>query len=178
MHFLYLCPALLLRSERYKQLLTTSTMKKQLILAIIFILISNWAFGQITKDSLRKLPKSNSWIKEEPVIYHDKESGLPDTISVQGLIVDISPGYCGTYCIGGVVKIKLEKEIQNYDDQFVYLVTPCVTGKDEEGTRVSVIATKYTKENKECYYRSVNNTINSNGTPFYKLSENEANKIK
>src|SRR6478735_2710704 len=112
------------------------------------------------------------------VVYHDKKSTLPDKINVQGTIVDISPGYCGVYCSGGVIKVKLDKKIENYNDIFAYLVTACMSTDVKKGAKINVVGTKYTRADKECYYLNVTNSIDSKGTPFYKLTEEETKKVK
>ncbi|HYV92017.1 MAG TPA: hypothetical protein VE978_09545 [Chitinophagales bacterium] len=129
------------------------------LITLIFTSVSALSFGQ-------------------NVVYHETGSLLPEIINVQGTIIDISPGYCGTFCIGGVTKVKLDKTISNfYSDSCVYLVTACLSLDVKKNTVINVTATKLTRYDTDCYYRSISNSFDSNGTPFYKLSEEETNKI-
>jgi hypothetical protein len=127
-------------------------MKFLLISAFSFIAIKN--FGQ------------NS-------VYHSKQSKLPDSITVKGNIINISPGYCGVICIGGVLKVRLKNNIKNYPYKFAYLVTACLSTKVKINQQVKLVASKLTKSDKECYYQNIKNTFDSNTIPFYKLSERE-----
>jgi hypothetical protein len=112
--------------------------------------------------------------KRTPVVRHSPASTLPDTIVITGKIVAVSPGYCGTFCWGGTVKIRLTKPVTGYDSRYAFVVTACLHDADTSRT-VSVKASKLKQQEKECYYTSIDNAINSRiaplteAVPFYKL---------
>ena len=114
-----------------------------------------------------------------PVIRHQKNSSLPEKIHVVGNLDDFPVrGMCGFFCIGGTVKVKLKERIPGYRNNYVYLVTVCISDKATKGTEINVTASKLKAKEKECYYNSIMNVFDSNGIPFYKLSEEETSKIK
>ena len=156
----------------------SNLMKMKIIILTHLVLISNLGLGQIVMDSILRLPKAENQVLQKNVVYHDLKSKLPDTIHIEGIIMDITLGYCGVYCIGGTISVKPEKQIEGYSASFVYLVTACMKPSVKIGTKINTLATKLTREDKECYYKSVLNSINSGGVPFYKLSEKETNKIE
>jgi hypothetical protein len=111
-------------------------------------------------------------------IRHDPTSVLPDSIRVVGYLVDTpSRGMCGVFCMGGTIKIKLKEKIPGYNYQFAYLVTACLGTNITKGKLFDVIATKLKRHESECYYFNISNAFDSNGIPFYKLSERETAKI-
>jgi poly(hydroxyalkanoate) depolymerase family esterase len=112
-----------------------------------------------------------------PVPAKNERMNLPDTIEVNGIVVNSSQGYCGVICMGGEAKIRLLEPVPGYSDSCLYLVVPCLSAGIKPGTTVHVKATAFTGEETECYFRSINSTINSDGLPFYKLSEAEAAKM-
>jgi hypothetical protein len=119
----------------------------------------------------------------QPVIRHSSNSILPDTIAITGKIIAISPGYCGYFCLGGTVKIKLTEAIIGYNSRYAFVVTACLQEADTSRI-VTVKASKLKQKEKECYYISIANDINSQaipsseGVPFYKLSERETHKLE
>ena len=125
--------------------------------------------------------KSNGQLtarKTFPVIRHNTNSSLPDSIHVVGYLADApASGMCGGYCMGGTIKIKLKDKILGYNNEFVYLVTACLGDNITPGKLFDVTATKLRETESECYYVSIMNPFNSNGFPYYKLSEQETSKI-
>ena len=101
---------------------------------------------------------------------------MPDKIDIQGKIVEISYGHCGILCFGGTIKVKLREKIKGYNEIFIYVVVPCLERPPNDST-INVKATKLHSKEKECYFKSINNFIDSHGIPFYKLNELEASKI-
>ncbi len=146
---------------------------------ILFFFLSFGLYSQKStpRDSLKRTGVSFY----DKVIYHDGHSKLPGTLSIHGTIIDIAYGQCGVRCSGGVIKVKLIDLIPEYPDSLVYIVTACLVPEENEsdyiGLDVNVTASKLTRKDTACYYKSVDNTIGSNGIPFYKLSETETHKI-
>jgi hypothetical protein len=116
--------------------------------------------------------------KQYPIIRHQANSPLPDTMQVIGeLSGKPDDGYCGFVCIGGMIKVQLKDSIPGYPHKFVYIVTACLAPHVKPGTKVDIIATKLRSYERECYYNSIWNGFDSKGVPFYKLSEKETRKI-
>jgi hypothetical protein len=103
------------------------------------------------------------------IILHEDESSLPDSIIVNGYIANHKKGICGDICAGGTIKLELSEKIEGYPYSYMYIVTGCTTGETNKEI-ISVSATKYTGEERECYYRDVVEVINSKDIPYYKIS--------
>ena len=152
-------------------------MNKKQHLLIVLILSFTLGLGITQKHAIKQLPLRNA-TSRPAIVYHDSNSNLPDTLHVKGSVVKISPGICGCFCVGAVVQVRLDLKVKNYKDSFAYLVAACLSPQVGIGCRVNVTASKLYGNETECYYRSINNSIDSKGTPFYKLSEFETYKIK
>jgi hypothetical protein len=127
----------------------------------------------------RSLAKSDKR-KTYPVIGHDKNSPFPDSVHVVGTIAEEpSRGVCGTYCEGGTIKVKLKQPVAGYTDEYIYLITACLSREVKKDIAIDVTAVKYRNDKPvyECYYYVINNKFDSRGTPFYMLSEPETKKI-
>jgi hypothetical protein len=101
----------------------------------------------------------------------------PRQIHVVGTIREISRGYCGALCIGGLIKVDLEQALPNYNHKSVYLITACLSSDTKTGSKVDVIATLYTGDEEECYYRSFSRPNIKKDVVLYKLSETETAKV-
>ncbi len=142
------------------------------VLYFIFILLHfvtlNASGQEVSMDSMKK----------PDIVRHNTNSTLPDTLHVTGYLVDKpSPGYCGFICMGGTIKVRLTKKIPGYTNDFVYIVTACLSHGIKRNTKIAVIASKLKTKEPECYYNSIMNGFDSGGLPFYKLSEKETAKI-
>jgi len=104
--------------------------------------------------------------------------GLPEEIHVIGTIREIGRGSCGIICLGGFIKVELEKGIENYDFKSVYLVTACLSAIVELGSKVNVVATIHTGREEECYYMSFTKPSDIEMPVFYKLTEMETSKVR
>ena len=111
------------------------------------------------------------------VIKHSKKSTYPDSIVITGKIVDYTRGNCGIVCSGGVLKIQLNTPIPGYNYNTVFVVRPDCRSPYPLILNVRLKASKLKLKDKECYYIAVNNTFDSKGIPFYKISELESNKV-
>lgn len=145
------------------------------ILTTSLLFLSNSAFtqGNLTLD----VSLSETTDKFE-LVPHTDTSSLPDTLYFKGQIVEFYRGICGDLCTGGTVKIKLTdpKPVEGYPYKYVYLVTSCSDGKAVSG-EIVLTASKYTGNEKECFYENVVDIVNSKGVPFYKLSEEDTKKL-
>ena len=121
---------------------------------------------------------SNS-TKSIPAVRHKNNSNMPDSLHIIGFIVNPPVrGMCGTYCSGGTIKVRLENKIPGYNFEFIYLVTACLKSDINLNNQINVVATKLMEKETECFYISVSNVFDSQGIPFYKLSEKETTKIQ
>ena len=136
----------------------------KLLTPLFAILLNTSLNAQVTFDMSLSQTSSN-----HKIITHDDNSPLPDTIIVSGYIAIHKKGICGDICAGGTIKLELSEKIEGYPYSYMYIVTGCTTGETNKEI-ISVSATKYTGEERECYYRDVVEVINSKDIPYYKIS--------
>ena len=103
------------------------------------------------------------------ITSHDANSSLPDTTTVIGYIVNHKKGICGDICAGGTIQLELSEKVEGYPHSYMYIVTGCTTGETNPEI-ISLLVTKFTGEEKECYYKDVVEVINSKAIPYYKIS--------
>lgn len=99
-----------------------------------------------------------------------------DTIHVVGTILAERPGYCGYFCYGGLIKVKLENKTAANISDILYIITACERNDIKVGTKVNLIATKLLTTDRECYYNSFAKLDTLTHT-YYKLSEKESAKL-
>lgn len=110
------------------------------------------------------------------IIPHDDKSSLPDSIMVIGYITNHKKGICGDICAGGTIKLELSEKVEGYPHSYIYIVTGCTIGETNPEI-ISLLVTKFTGEEKECYYKDVVEVIDSKDIPYYKTSLLETEKI-
>ena len=110
------------------------------------------------------------------IIPHDDKSSLPDSIIVIGYITNHKKGICGDICAGGTIKLELSEKVEGYPHSYMYIVTGCTIGETNPEI-ISLLVTKFTGEEKECYYKDVVEVIDSKDIPYYKASLLETEKI-
>ena len=110
------------------------------------------------------------------IIPHEDESPLPDSIIVNGYIANHKKGICGDICAGGTIQLELSEKVEGYPNSYMYIVTGCTIGETNPEI-ISLLVTKFTGEEKECYYKDVVEVIDSKGIPYYKISLLETEKI-
>jgi len=118
--------------------------------------------------------------KESSKLDHPELSSstmLPEQIHIAGIIREVSPGYCGTICEGGYIKVELDESKPDFNFNSVYVITACLPSGIEPGLKVDIIATLHTGKEAECYYQSFDKPKQSQDYVFYKLSEGETSKI-
>ncbi len=147
-------------------------MRKTIILSTLLLSISS-LFGQSELDFEIELEASTD---EFEVVTHAENSVLADSINIEGYIVKSYGGICGDLCTGGTIKVRLLNQVKNYKHDYIYIVTAC-TEKEFTKESISLYVTHYTGKENECYYKEVVNIANSQGIPFYKISEEETKKI-
>jgi hypothetical protein len=114
------------------------------------------------------------WNGATNVTYAKKGDTNPDRIKVKGVIVDaVFPQiYCGNMGHAGTFKFKPDEKIQNYSDEFVYVVVLCPAGNKEEdllNKHVEISATKLTKYPYGSSSVKLSNKFHTKKTLFYVL---------
>ncbi len=79
--------------------------------------------------------------------------------------------------MGGSIKVKLKDKIQGYDNEFVYLVTACLSNSINLDNSIDVMASKLKKNEPECYYYGIMNVQDSKGIPFYNYLKRRRQKF-
>lgn len=146
-------------------------------MAFMKTLYKYWLAFSLLSSTQAFCQQPNQVSKSVPVVRHSSASTLPDTIAITGKIVAVSFGYCGYICLGGTVQIRLTQPISGYNFPYAFVVTACLN-KPDTSRVVSIKASKLRQQEKECYYRNIANSINSQAIPFYKLSEWETHKLE
>jgi hypothetical protein len=104
------------------------------------------------------------------IIYAKESDGLPKEINAKGTIIDASVAgtYCGVTATAGTLKIKLDEKVENYDNDYLYVIVLCLAGKENENLLGQHIEIKVKKMTEFPYTYGVRlASIDSNGTPFY-----------
>lgn len=150
----------------------------KLVLSITLLFTSFLVTSKVNAQELTLGVSLSETTDKFEIVEHADTSSLPDTLYFKGKIVEFHRGICGDLCTGGTVKIKLTdpKPVEGYPYKYVYLVTSCTVGK-AVGDEIVLKASKYTGKEKECYFDNVVDIVNSEGRPFYKLSETETKKL-
>jgi hypothetical protein len=128
------------------------------------VIISFLAWTQAHSQSTSTV-RTDSSIKNQPVICHDKSSVLPNTLHIVGTIEGGSGGMWSYVYFKGTVLIRLDKIIRGYPYLYVYAVieTPF---NPTIGKHVEVNAYRYI-----CGAHNIFNVLDSKGVPFYELTE-------
>ena len=131
------------------------------------------------KPSRATAPKASDISLPTPIVFAEKNDGLPETLKLRGEITEISfaRAYCGVIFWSGTAKIKLLDKIERYPHENVFIVIPCFLDPNNERKYLNKVVqmdvsklyanyNHYSKEN-PCYYSLITNTIDSHGVPFY-----------
>ena len=110
--------------------------------------------------------------KEKKIVSEN----LFDTIKVVGKITDIAYGYCGVFCTGGMIEVKIDTQKTKHVDDTLYIITACMSQDVKKDTKINVIATRLKITDSACYYLNFSkiDTIFHN---YLKLDEIESRKI-
>ncbi len=148
-------------------------MSKFLLLISAVLLMGSTTLAQGELEFDIKLEESTD---KFDVVSHHEDSKLADSLEVSGTIVRSYGGICGDLCSGGTLKLKVESKIDRYKYEYMYIVFPCTEQHIEE-QEITLYVTHYTGKEQECYYKDVINIVDSQGIPFYKITEEEAQKL-
>ena len=118
----------------------------------------------------------NHTTTKQRVDINETKLSVNDTLHVVGKILAESRGYCGYFCYGGLIKVKLENRTGENIPDTLYIITACERDDIKVGTKISVIATKLLSTDRECYYNSFAKLDTLQHT-YYKLSEKESAKL-
>jgi len=99
----------------------------------------------------------------------DLKGQFPVQLHVEGKITEVSPGIeCGVFCTSGTLKVQLKDPIQDYKGIYVYIALPCAgISSSNIGKTIQIHVKQLTIDNKECFWQSPINTIDSKNYPFY-----------
>lgn len=164
---------------------------KELKKKLQIIVEENSAFAQVANLGLQEIERTSKPYFfsgfEYPIFYGKKDDGFPDVILIDGTIVEASLNsrMCGTMAFAGTMKIRLDKKIEGYNNDFVYVLVTCFF--DEEGKErylnkcVKFKVNKLYEENYQ-FSASLSNNSDSKGIPFYETGyfgeDNLYEKIK
>ena len=110
--------------------------------------------------------------------FSDTTIGFPKEILIIGKITDFSAGpSCGVIAGSGVLKLLLLNRITGYNHEFIYLVVPCFSGGKEFINKMIFVSAKALYKNDPNCYNPVLNKFDSNGIPFYIISEKDRSSI-
>jgi len=145
--------------------------------SIVLVFLSSVCFGQTKKE----IPRFNVFCLdcERSIVYAKESDRLPETIAVNGTVVDaIVPGtMCGPVAQAGSLKIRLDERVTDYPDEYLYVIVLCLTSEENNdlvGKRVDFVAKKMTKYP---YSFSVLLTaIETHGRAFY-LADREGDRV-
>lgn len=133
---------------------------------LIFLIFSNYLFAQENIDSLPSV--SVGFI---PIVYGLDDDNFPDSLFVSGIINEVSYGLsCGIFCGSGTLKVSITETNIIFPEYYIYIVIPCLHANNADikvNKKVSLKVKKLFKENNDCYFEHILNTINSYGNPFY-----------
>jgi hypothetical protein len=123
---------------------------------------------------------------DAPVVFGKIDDKFPDKMKISGTITDLTfSSGCGVLATAGTLKIRLDKKVENYSFDNVYVVKPCFGEFEKFGyKRKSYIGKKIELEvskllevyyydqikdiNKvPCAFDLIHNEFDSSGTAFY-----------
>ncbi len=133
------------------------------------LIFGYYVSAQDTEKQTNNKPDFASF--DKPLIYATENDNLPKEIRAKGIIVDASPAgfYCGVFATAGTLKIKLSEKIENYNEDYLYVVILCFAVEEREkllNKEIEITAKKMTKFPYK-FGVLLSNSIDSKGTPFY-----------
>lgn len=141
------------------------------LIVLTFVFLSGINVSAQSEESYKPEFSVRDQGSAKAIIYAKENDGLPEEIIAKGKIVDasVSDTYCGGIATGGMLKIKLDEKIKNYNDDFLYVVVLCLAGEENENLVGKQIDIKVKKMTEFPYKFDVwlSNGIASNGNPFY-----------
>lgn len=144
---------------------------KVLFAVNVSLLIAGNNFGQSEEAKDPQFSVINLTGKGKPIVFAKETDGLPNSIKAKGRIIDanVSGTYCGVTATSGTLKIKLSEQIENYSNEYLYVVVLCLAGKENDDLVGKDIEIEVKKLTKHPFNFGVltSNSIDSNGIPFY-----------
>lgn len=111
------------------------------------------------------------------IVYYSRNSNFPFKVNLSGTVLDFSNGTsCGVFNSSATLKILVES--QTYPDTLIYVVANCLNfGNKLVGKKINFSAIGIKPNNKKVYH-PIFNKFNSNGLPFYWISDKERDLIR
>jgi predicted HTH transcriptional regulator len=77
-------------------------------------------------------------------------------LAIQGSIIDVANGYCGVYCSGGMIEVKLKRMNGVKSQDTIYIITECNDRKPTEKFEAKIIKTKPSDFINHCLFENYN----------------------
>ena len=137
-----------------------------------------------------------------PVVFGRKDDGFPETMTVTGVIKDLTfiKAGCGGVAWAGTLRLELKEKVSNSPPKDVFVVVGCFPDFEKFGSNrksylnkpvrltvsklypdlrfSSIIAAGRDVLKVPCAFDLITNEINSKGIPFYCTSENISESIE
>jgi hypothetical protein len=147
---------------------------------ITFALVTHLVMGQQPSDrreNLKLVDKATyEAYKTSYPITRDTLNQYPDSVLIQGIMVDFTQGIsCGYFCGCGTIKVRLTEKVESYQKPFIYVAHPCRIDMTDELTKVrSWTLYKLPMNDTRCYWTEVPmNKFDTSGLPFYVMKNHK-----
>jgi hypothetical protein len=141
---------------------------------ILLIFLTHLAMGQQPSDRRENIKAIDEVAYEKYKtsypITRDTLNQYPDSVTIQGVLVDFTQGIsCGKFCGCGTIKVKLTQKSGIYQERLFFVGHPCfIKMTDELTNEHSWTLYKLPMDDTRCYWTGVPmNKFNTKGLPFY-----------
>lgn len=102
---------------------------------------------------------------------------LPDSLEIEGQIINYVNATCGVLCIGGMLEFEVHKP-QNFGADTILIIAPCLflSKEDDLNGVVKLSISKFTSEEEECYFKGFRR-LPSPYRPLFKTGEDDIRQI-
>jgi predicted HTH transcriptional regulator len=77
-------------------------------------------------------------------------------LSIQGSIIDVANGYCGVFCQGGMIEVKLKRINGVKSQDTIYIITECSNRELADNFEAKIIKTKPSDFINHCLFENYN----------------------
>jgi hypothetical protein len=123
------------------------------------------AFSMFSFSNQRKLIESH--VLHKALLSVRSSSSYAKEYHIIGVVKESKRGVCGKKCIGGYIKITLQRKLIKSKDKDIYVITGC--GEIEKGSNINLIVTQLKGDEPECVYRKYFRPKNQTSGPFYRI---------
>jgi hypothetical protein len=103
-------------------------------------------------------------------VHTETNKNFENVMNIHGAIIDVVNGYCGVYCQGGMIEVKLNSinEIESKDT--IYLITECWNMNVTDNFRAKIRETKPSDFIDNCLFEHYNKVKRySKDKPLYRI---------